>query len=223
LFKMQIVIPIALLFLLWKRWRFFAGFALSGVMVALISLEVFGVTQTAAYARSLFSVGSGLAAGASQFKVPLRVSIMANLRGLISGLIGGRLPALWIQGLTIGVSILVLLSVARFAARKLTGTDALAIAITTSVIVSYYLFMHDLSVLMIPIVITLNRFIDADTSSSALDRVTAWMAAAVLVAPMFIFVIPGHFYLAALPLCAFLVILMWNFLTSRDATIVFQE
>ena len=30
LFKMQIVIPIALLFLLWRRWRFFAGFALCG-------------------------------------------------------------------------------------------------------------------------------------------------------------------------------------------------
>jgi hypothetical protein len=88
LFKMQIVVPIALLFLLWKRWRFLAGFALSGVMVSLISLGVVGVTQTGAYARSLLSVGAGVAAGASQFKVPLRVSIMANLRGLIFGLIG---------------------------------------------------------------------------------------------------------------------------------------
>ena len=211
LFKMQIVVPIALLFLLWKRWRFFAGFALSGGLVSLISVWVVGVTPTSAYARSLFSVGAGLAAGASDFKVPLRVRIMANLRGLIFGLIGGRLPAFWIQALTLVVSIIVLLWVARSAPPKLAETDALAIAITASVIVSYYLFMHDLSVLMIPIVITLNRFIDADTTSSVLDRVTAWMSAAVLVAPMCIFVIPGHFYLAALPLSAFIVMLMWSF------------
>ena len=75
-----------------------------------LSVWVVGVAQTSAYARSLFSVGAGLAAGASQFKVPLRVSIMANLRGLIFGLIGGRLPAFWTQALTIVVSIIVLFS-----------------------------------------------------------------------------------------------------------------
>src|SRR5216684_2393187 len=157
LFKMQIVIPIALLFLLWRRWRFFTGFALSASLVSLISLWVVGLAQTADYARSLFSVGASLAAGTNQF--PLRVSIMANLRGLIFGLMSARLPAFWVQALTIVVSIIVLLWVAVFAPRKLRGTEALVIAITASVIVSYYLFIHDLSVLLIPIVITLDRFI----------------------------------------------------------------
>ena len=65
---------------------------------SLISLWVVGFAQTAAYARSLFSVGTNVAA-AHQF--PLRVSIMANLRGLIFGLLGARLPAFWIQAVTI--------------------------------------------------------------------------------------------------------------------------
>jgi hypothetical protein len=77
LFKMQIVIPVALLFLLWRRWRFFAGFALSACLLSLISLWVVGFAASVAFARSLFSVGTGLVA-ANQF--PLRVSIMANLR-----------------------------------------------------------------------------------------------------------------------------------------------
>ena len=109
LFKMQIVIPIALLFLLWRRWRFFAGFALSAGLLSLISLWVVGFAQTAAYARSLLSVGTNVAA-AHQF--PLRVSIMANLRGLFFGLLAARLPAFWIQALTIVASISVLLWVA---------------------------------------------------------------------------------------------------------------
>jgi len=106
LFKMQIVIPIALLFLFWRRWRFFGGFVLTACLLSLISLWVVGFDQTAAYARSAFSVGTSLAT-AHQF--PLRVSIMANLRGLIFGLLGGRLPSFWIQVLTIVASIIVML------------------------------------------------------------------------------------------------------------------
>jgi hypothetical protein len=215
LFKLQIVIPIALLFLLWKRWRFFAGFALSASLVSLVSLLVVGFAQTAAYARSLLSVGTSLAS-ANQF--PLRVSIMANLRGLIFGLTGARLSALWIQALTIVASILVLLWVAVMAPRRPRRTDALVSAITASVIVSYYLFIHDLSVLLIPIALTLDRFIvaHAETTGGVLDRATAWMSAGLLVAPMCIFLMPGHFYLVSLPLCAFMVILMWSLRREQE-------
>jgi hypothetical protein len=219
LFKMQIVIPIALLFLLWRRWRFFAGFALSAGLLSLISLWVVGFAQTAAYAQSLFSVGTNLAT-AHQF--PLRVSIMANLRGLIFGLLGARLPTIWIQALTIVASILVLLWAALAVPGKQKTADSFAIAITASLIVSYYLFIHDLSVLLIPIVITLDRFIfpnpnftgndvSAEATPPALDRAAAWMSAALLVAPMCIFLIPDQFYLVTLPLCAFMVILMRSF------------
>ena len=207
LFKMQIVIPIALLFLLWRRWRFFAGFALSACLLSLISLWIVGFAQTASYARSLFSVGTGLAA-AHQF--PLRVSIMANLRGLIFGLLGARLPAFWKQALTIVASIFVLLWVALAIPGKRRTTDALVLAIIASLIVSYYLFIHDLSVLLIPIVITLDRFIltQPETAGDALESGAGWMSAALLVAPMCIFLIPEHFYLVSVPMCAFMVILI---------------
>src|SRR6185437_4434334 len=156
LFKMQIVIPIALLFLLWRRWRFFAGFALSACLLSLISLWVVGFAPTVAYARSLLSVGTNMAA-ALQF--PLRVSIMANLRGLFVGLLGSRLPAFWIQALVLVASVSVLLWVAFAVRGNQRRADAFVLAITASLIVSYYLFVHDLSVLLIPIVVTLDRFI----------------------------------------------------------------
>jgi hypothetical protein len=91
-------------------------------------------------------------------------------------------------------------------------------AITASVIVSYYLFIHDLSVLLIPIALTLDRFIvaHAETTGGVLDRATAWMSAGLLVAPMCIFLMPGHFYLVSLPLCAFMVILMWSLRREQE-------
>jgi len=129
------------------------------------------------------------------------------------------LPAFWIQALTIVASILVLLWAARAVPGKQKAADAFVIAITAGLIVSYYLFIHDLSVLLIPIVITLDRFIfpnpnftggnvSAGTPPPTLDRAAAWMSAALLVAPMCIFLIPDQFYLVALPLCAFMVILI---------------
>ena len=215
LFKMQIVIPIALLFLLWRRWRFCGGFALAAGLVSLVSLWVVGFAQTAAYGRSLLSVGTN-AAAADQF--PLRVSIMANLRGLFFGLMTARLPAFWIQAVTIVISVVVLFCVAGFARRNYRADNALVIAITASVIVSYYLFIHDLSVLLIPIVVTLDRFIvsPAETAGHGAGRPAAWMSAALLVAPMCIFLIPGHFYLVSLPICAFMVILLWSFRRERE-------
>ena len=170
LFKLQIVIPIALLFLLWRRWRFFAGFALSACLLSLVSLWVVGFAQTAAYARSLLSVGTNMAT-IDQF--PLRVNIMANLRGSVFWTcLAARLPAFWIQVLTIvDFHFVLLLRVAWSVPFKRT-VHLFVIAITASLIVSYYLFIHDFSVLLIPIVITLDRFIlaRAETSAAAGDR-----------------------------------------------------
>jgi alpha-1,2-mannosyltransferase len=218
LFKMQIVIPIALLFLLWRRWRFFGGFALAAGLVSLISFAVVGFAQSAAYAHSLFSVGTNMAA-AQQF--PLRVSIMANLRGLFFGLLGSRLPAFDIQLVTVIASMVVLIWVTLAVKDEDKRVDGFVIAITASLVVSYYLFIHDLSVLLIPIVVTLDRFIlNHATPATPINRVAAWMSAALLVAPMCIFLIPDHFYLLSLLLCAFMVILVKRF-SSRPASTQF--
>ena len=107
LFKMQIVIPLAVLFFLWRRWRFVAGFAVSAGLSSLVSLWVVGFSQTVAYASSVLSVGSGV--GTDHFKFPLRVSVMANLRGLIFGLFDNLVPTVWIQALTVILSGLLLL------------------------------------------------------------------------------------------------------------------
>jgi hypothetical protein len=210
LFKLQIVIPIAVLFLLWRRWRFTGGFVLSGLVLALVSMWTVGLAQTSLFVRAMLSVG-GVAG--NQISFPLRVSIMANLRGLISGLTNSGLTNSWLstagtQALTFAASAAVLIALVVFAPRKLHPENQFILAITASVLVSYYLFIHDLSVMLIPIVLTLNPYLGAELADDALTRSTAWTAALLLVAPMCIFLMPGHSYLVALPLCAFMVMLM---------------
>ena len=42
LFKFQYALPIVLLYLIWRRWRFLAGFALAGAIVVGLSVAVIG-------------------------------------------------------------------------------------------------------------------------------------------------------------------------------------
>jgi Glycosyltransferase family 87 len=209
LFKFQIVLPIALLFLIWRRWRFSAGFVISAALVSLLSLLLVGWTEMQAFARSLFSVGAAMPGSAGHMNFPLRVTIMANLRGLIYGLCNGWLPGLWIQVLTIAISVLTLVWVALWTPRKQDGAHALVLAITASVVVSYYLFIHDLSVLLVPIAVTLNRFVSAGgKGNDSFGQSAGSLSALLIVAPMFVFLIPGYFYFVSLPILMLLSMLM---------------
>jgi len=207
LFKFQIVVPIVLLFLLWRRWRFVKGFMFSAILVGLLSFITSGWAETVVFVHSLLSVGAGLPAVPGGINFPLRINIMANLRGLIYGLASLRLPQRWLQVTTLLLSSLVVISV-RARGRQQRGGDALVLAITAGVVVSYYLFIHDLSILLIPIVLTLDRFISRNGTGEPFGRAAAAISALLFVAPMCIFVIPAHFYLVSVLICAFLFVLM---------------
>ncbi len=72
------------------------------------------------------------------------------------------------------------------------------LAITAATVVSYYLFIHDLSVLLIPAVVTLNRFVQAEETGDIFGWVVAGTSALVLLAPTSVFLIPNHFYLLSI-------------------------
>ena len=205
LFKLQIVIPIAILFFAWRRWRFSAGFALSSAFAMGVSLWVIGLAQAKVFVHSLFAVGGAVAPAANQIKFPLRTTLMANIRGLIAGLAAGKLSSTAILILTISLSAAVLLALAIWL-RKQAPADPMLLAITASVVVSYYLFIHDLSVLLIPIVVILDRYIELSAASGASEGFTAILAASLFVAPICLFLIPAYFYIVALPICALLML-----------------
>src|SRR5881296_1661909 len=192
LFKFQIVVPIVLLFLLWRRWRFVKGFMFSAILVGLLSFITSGWAETVVFVRSLLSVGAGLPAAPGGVNFPLRVNIMANLRGLIYGLASSRTPRAWLQVTTVLLSFLIFILIRVRARRRQHGGYALILAITASVVVSYYLFIHDLSILLIPIVLTLDRFITGDGSGKPFGLATAAISALLFVAPMCIFLIPEY-------------------------------
>jgi hypothetical protein len=112
----------------------------------------------------------------------LQVPLMANLHGLIFGLFGNHISRNLSLCAIAVLSAVVLLFSEKYRA---TSGDALAFAIITSVLVSYYLFIHDLSPLLIPL-----AFLRGSLSRTAL----------VFVAPVLIAFAPSFFFLACLPI-----------------------
>jgi hypothetical protein len=198
LFKFQVVIPIALLFLAWRRWRFSAGFALSAIALAALSVWIVGWAQFEIYVRSILNLGISRSLSSG---IQLPVSHMANLHGLVSGIFGDASFAVPLVVTTSAITL------ALAAIRRPHGAEALGIAITISTVVSYYLFIHDLSVLLIPLVLTLDRFLESEAEGDRGGRIRVRATAALFVAPACMSFVPDHFYLVALPLLFFALVI----------------
>src|SRR5262249_39874148 len=58
LFKFQFVLPFVLIFMLRRKWKFLGGFAISALMVGLLSLLTVGSLGLMKYARFVLAIGS---------------------------------------------------------------------------------------------------------------------------------------------------------------------
>jgi len=156
LFKFQIVLPVAVLFLLWRRWRFVAGFAASSATVLAISWCLVGTVQMKVYAGSLLSM-SVRETVVDQAKFNVNPSMMPNLRGLISASVGTIVPAPWTQILTSAASLGILLWIAKRGMRR-NLPEQFPLAVTAAAVLSYHLMIHDLSILLIPLLLVWDHY-----------------------------------------------------------------
>ncbi len=151
MFRFTIVLPLVALLLLWKRWRFAGGFAAVAVVLLGLSAWMVGPTQIQLYAAHLLSL-SGLAAQeAGYYSLSYAVPRMMNLRGIFANLV--TVPH-WGERLSIAASFVLLLWVAK-RGRAITPKHQFALAVACSILVSYHLFVYDLSILLIPMMAVL--------------------------------------------------------------------
>jgi hypothetical protein len=141
LFKFQFVFPIALLFLLWKRWRLVSGFASGAIIWGAVSLAVTGLDSWRTYGSYLLSMSANLTPNGSEMYgiLPER---MANLRGVVSGTVGALAPRLVVQATVAIASLLLIL----WAARK---SCSFALAALVAFLVSYHAYPHDQVVIVL--------------------------------------------------------------------------
>ncbi|HKW26226.1 MAG TPA: glycosyltransferase family 87 protein [Terriglobales bacterium] len=147
LFRFQLVLPVMAVLLLRRRWKTVAGFATTAAALVGISAAVVGWGGLMNYPHQLLQF-SHVQAGAA-----MNPRIMPNLRGEVVGLAG--------DGNSVHVLIGVLsLALVVWAASKWkaggqqTQFDlGFGLTLVVAVIVSYHLMAHDLSVLLLPLLL----------------------------------------------------------------------
>lgn len=200
LIKFQIALPVALLFLIWRRWRFVAGFAGGAVALSLVSVYLTGIRVLTTYWHSVF-LSSHASTAASQAKYAMFPAQMPNLYGFYHSIAGG---APWGQALTIACSLLVLVW-------AMFQRPSLPLALLAGLLVSYHLYLYDLSLLFLPITLIFNERLAPSTSAHLCEtsqfdstRFARWRTNGAIYAATFLVIAPiGRFLGSADLTCLF--------------------
>jgi hypothetical protein len=198
LMKFQIAIPVALLFFLWRRWRFIAGFAASAASVLVLGVGAVGLGGLANYMRPVLEVGALGGASASEVTFGVFPQSMPNLRGILDGLAGHVIGVPATHFATAVLSLLVL----GWAAMR--GQN-FPLALIAALLTSYHLNLHDLSLLAIPIVLTLDAALANQSTLTRRDLIAVSFAALLLFTPLYMWLISlGLLNLLVVPIAGLL-------------------
>jgi Glycosyltransferase family 87 len=143
LFKLQFVLPFAFIFLLRKKWRFLAGFALASLSLGVISLVAVGSKGIVDYVRFLLAISSN----------PQNLSYgsaidMPTLYGFVYVLVGRRIGHMELNVVVVMLSVLLLGFVAWYwQSHDEHDSNGLmfASAVAASLVTGSHMFTHDFS------------------------------------------------------------------------------
>lgn len=189
LFKFQYALPIAFLYLIWRRWRFLAGFTASGVAVAGVSLWLTGLSGFLKYARYIFSISAHFSS-ATGTRYGIHLEGMANLRGLVNALAGGSSPAAFLVTAALSLIIVVWAGLKR---------PSLPGALLAAILVSYHHVISDASLLVLPLGLLLAGWMKSGSPPGA--RLAALAGTTYIAVPVLLFS-GAQFWLLTLPLLA---------------------
>jgi glycosyl transferase family 87 len=198
MFKFQIVIPIAVLFLLWRRWRFTTGVLVSSFVALLVSICLVGPSQLRTYVHELASMSIRETA-ADQFKFNIVPAMMPNVRGLIAACLNSASHPGRVQLLT-GIASLAVLAWTAMSGQRRSPCAQLSLSILAAVLISYHLLIHDLAILLIPLALALGNYF----SFPRPNVLTCWLAIVVFAAPAVIALFSVHAFVVGVP-----VVFLW--------------
>jgi len=160
-FKPQLVLPIAAVYLLLRRWRMLRGFFCSGFAVVALSISMVGFAGM----RQLMTI---LHTGQTAPRMAVHPSMMPNLRGLLALLLAGhsKLEAILVGVISAGL----LLAAGAGMQRQQPPARAFAGLVCFAILVSFHLNLHDLALLLLPILVVMQ--------DSMWRRRNGWQAAA---------------------------------------------
>lgn len=205
LFKFQYAVPVILLFLVWKRWRFLAGFVISGSAAVGLSVWLTGASGFVAYIKSIIAM-SAKYSSANGALYGIHPDGMPNLRGIAYVSTGGSVSAThWI--VLIGSAVIMV-----WGALK---RPSLPGALLTAMLVSYHQVIADTSLLVLPIGLLLAGRISEIRIRA--DYAVLVLSSLAIVGPTVLLFADTRFYLEVLPVAALFA--LWDGETASPKTL----
>ena len=207
LFKFQYALPIALLFFIWRRWRFLAGFALSVAVASMLSFWLLGYSGVLSYLHYLPGASSKFSA-TNDTLLGIHPEGMPNLRGLSHAFSGGSVSVTNIVTLISSCLVLV------WAGRR---RPSLPGALLASLLVSFHQMISDASLLVLPVGLVLAGAMAPGRTRK--DKIAAAFASVAVVMPAFLLFAGTRFYLLALPILGLFVFWDWPAASPKNGVI----
>ena len=184
LFRPQFALPLMFILLVGGQWSAVAGFTLTGLGLAVLTVAAFGWPQFWGYPRHLWSAEQAVNPGG------VLLGHMPNLHGFLAGTLSDKLaPSMILAFVLLSSAALLIFSAEKWRRYRHNFPElAFSLAVLAAILVSYHAFAQDLSLLILPILLQVNWML-----TRKLRPATAWL----LLLPMLILFIN--------PLCYFMV------------------
>jgi glycosyl transferase family 87 len=201
-FKFQLVLPLILLVVFWRRKRVAMGFVLVSCILALISIMLVGWEGMLRYPAYVLRIARASSLGG----VPPQ--LMPNVRGLVEG--WSVTSGSFNFGTVVGAALVLMVSsiVFFFAAWPRAGPQEreldlrFSLAVIVTVLVSWHTNAHDLSLLILPLTLVADYFIALPVKTRRRNLALIVPVLPILVSPLWIVLWLGNgkVNLMALPL-----------------------
>jgi hypothetical protein len=176
LYKYHLVLPSVLTF--YRRMKLVAGFVSVAAILGLISLAITGWTSLLAYPRYVWRTEHDM-----KYAFNSLPGLTANLRGIISAIVPSGHPQVEL-GLVAFFSVVVLITMIRAGGRLFSpGSEGqralLALSLVGTALLSYHMYVHDLTVLFLAIVLVVEMLL-GDIPMASWTRKALWICVAIL-------------------------------------------
>jgi hypothetical protein len=195
LFRPEFSILIALLFLVWRRWRVVTGFLGTSVVCLAISAVVTGLAGFESHLRNAFTWNPEFAPFATSLNGMARSTVMPNLWCLADMLGHQFLSSNLLHAITAVLALGLFIWTA-------TRPPNFALAILVVLLVSYHGSIYDTVLLILPVAMVMDSRIGAVSGNQLLARN---IVAVLFVAPALFFLLGWNYCLLALLMLALIV------------------
>jgi len=162
LFKFHLILPLAVVLVLWRGRKFLLGVLTTSSAAVLISLALVGWHQALRYPGFTWHILSQPMLG----RIPFRQ--LPNLLGLIGGWSSAEYAGWLLPGVVLACSILLLavaVRMGRLAANRSLTRMAFAFAVTSALFVGYSTNTYDLCLLALPIALVIDHVLRESAGS----------------------------------------------------------